>query len=244
MVAGSPRTFVSECGCREVQMEVNADSFAQLADELHAQETFVETLDALVLSAPALVGGDAAGVVLSRRGRYEVGPDTDGNSSKADRLQIDAGEGPALTAITVRRSVVAHDLPTDPRWPVWGPQVAELGYRSAIAIRLWTGNNTLGSLTFYAYRLRAFDSDDIAVAEIVSRHASIALASARHEESLAQAVDARKLVGQAQGILMERYQLDDRRAFDVLRRYSQAQNLRLNEVARILVATRRFPHEE
>ena len=225
-------------------MNSTADAFARLADELHAQPTFVETLDALVASAPALVGGDAAGVLLSRRGAYHVGPDTDGLSSKADALQIDTKEGPGLSAVKVRRSVLVHDVAADPRWPTWGPVAAELGYRSALAIRLWTQKVTLGSMNFYAHRLRAFDSDAVALAEIVSRHASIALASAQHEESLAQAVDARKLVGQAQGILMERYDLDDRRAFDVLRRYSQEKNIRLNNVARILVTTRRLPNED
>ena len=56
-----------------------------------------------------------------------------------------------------------------------------------------------------------------------------------------QAIDARKLIGQAQGILMERFALDDERAFEVLRRYSQNTNTKLNEVARILVHTRTLP---
>ena len=225
-------------------MDSTADAFAQLADELHAQETFVETIDALVASAPALVGSDAAGVLLTRRGRYRVGPDTDGQASKADMLQIQSGEGPGIAAITVRRAIVSHDLTAESRWPEWSASVADLGYRSAMAVRLWTDRSVLGSLNFYAHRLRAFSTDELALAKIIGRHASVALASARHEESLAQAVDARKLVGQAQGILMERYDLDDRRAFDVLRRYSQDHNVRLNEVARILVSTRRLPTEE
>jgi len=56
-----------------------------------------------------------------------------------------------------------------------------------------------------------------------------------------QAIDARKLIGQAQGILMERFDLDDERAFEVLRRYSQNTNTKLNEVARALVHTRTLP---
>jgi len=60
-------------------------------------------------------------------------------------------------------------------------------------------------------------------------------------EALAQAIDGRKLVGQAQGMLVERFQLDDGRAFDVLRRYSQTKNLKLTEVARLLVSTRQLP---
>jgi AmiR/NasT family two-component response regulator len=41
---------------------------------------------------------------------------------------------------------------------------------------------------------------------------------------------------------MERYDLDDAQAFDVLRRYSQTTNTKLNEVARQLVATRKLPN--
>lgn len=225
-------------------MNTVADEFSRLASELHEQDSFVETVDALVASAPAVVGGDAAGVLLSSRGRYQVGPDTDGSASRADELQAKVGEGPAVTAITVRRSVLVHDLEHDVRWPEWSPLSLELGFRSVISIRLWTEKFTLGALSIYAHRLRAFDADDVALAEILARHASIALASARQEETLALAVDARKLVGQAQGILMERYALDDRRAFDVLRRFSQQQNIRLNEVARILVATGQLPSED
>ena len=55
------------------------------------------------------------------------------------------------------------------------------------------------------------------------------------------ALDGRKLIGQAQGILMERHGLEEARAFEVLRRYSQDHNLKLRQVAEYLVATRRLP---
>ena len=55
------------------------------------------------------------------------------------------------------------------------------------------------------------------------------------------AMDSRHLIGQAQGILMERFQLDDAGAFAVLRRYSQDNNLKLHDVARLVVDTRRLP---
>jgi AmiR/NasT family two-component response regulator len=54
-------------------------------------------------------------------------------------------------------------------------------------------------------------------------------------------VDARKLVGQAMGILMERYDLDADRAFKVLQRYSQSTNTKLRDVAQQLIDTRRLP---
>lgn len=218
-------------------------TFAQLAHQLHDQGGFEETIDLLLESAPALVGTDCASILLVRHGRLvEAGPRTAEIATKADRFQVDVGEGPAFLAVNEEHSVLVHDSATDARWPRWGPSAAQLGLHSALSVRLWTNKHTLGAITFYASRVHAFDLDEVAIAEIIGRHASVALAAARQEESLTQAIDARKLVGQAQGILMERYDLDDAQAFDVLRRYSQTTNTKLNEVARRLVDTRKLPN--
>jgi AmiR/NasT family two-component response regulator len=64
---------------------------------------------------------------------------------------------------------------------------------------------------------------------------------ASDSENFSRALDSRKLIGQAQGILMERFHLDDTRAFEVLRRYSQDNNIKLRDVAQTIVDTRRLP---
>jgi AmiR/NasT family two-component response regulator len=67
--------------------------------------------------------------------------------------------------------------------------------------------------------------------------------SVRQRENLLTALDARTLIGQAQGILMERFGIDADRAFGVLRRYSQARNVKLRVVAEELVSQRSLPPE-
>jgi GAF domain-containing protein len=108
-------------------------------------------------------------------------------------------------------------------------------------VPLATSGGTVGVLGLYSAAPDAFDDDDEAVAQILARHASVAVASARREESLGQAVDARKLVGQAMGILMERYNVDGDRAFAILKRYSQDTNTKLRDVAQQLIDTRKLP---
>lgn len=101
----------------------------------------------------------------------------------------------------------------------------------------------MGSLNLYANEPKAFDEDDLDVAEIFGRHASIALATAREESGLRQAISARHVVGLAQGILMERYGLDAERAFSLLRRYSRHNNIKLRVVAERIISTGRLPEE-
>ena len=59
--------------------------------------------------------------------------------------------------------------------------------------------------------------------------------------NLTEALRTRELIGQAQGILMERERITADQAFDVLRRASQHMNIKLREVAETLVATGESP---
>jgi GAF domain-containing protein len=223
-------------------MESEADAFARLALELHDQRNLEKTLEKIVASAAAVVGCDYAGVLVTSKGnKFSAMTASHPIAEKADKLQAERHEGPGIAAIADGRTTLVTDTAEDLRWPHWATEMRNLHLRSVLAVRLWTSQSTLGALNLYACSPRWFDPDALAVAEILGRHASIALATAREEESLWQAIDARKLIGQAQGILMERFALDDERAFEVLRRYSQNTNTKLNEVARILVHTRNLP---
>jgi GAF domain-containing protein len=222
-----------------------ADRFARLAVELHDASGVDETIDAVVQFALQALNCSYAGVALSARGSQpEVAAVTDPVVADVFRPQLAAGSGPLVTAMLERITVLIRDTTTDLRWPEWASTVSALGVRSVLDVPLATGSGAgpVGVLGLYSPEPDAFGEDDEAIAHILARHASVALASARHEETLAQAVDARKLVGQAMGILMERFDLDGDRAFAILRRYSQDTNTKLRDVAQQLIDTRKLPH--
>jgi len=161
--------------------------------------------------------------------------------SELDQVQVECGEGPGSSLLAERSSVAVNDTLSDRRWERWAGKVAALGIRSVLTARLATGNTDVGTLNLFHSEPNAFDADDEAIASIFARHAAVALANARQAENLWLAIDARKLVGQAQGILMERFDLDADQAFAVLLRYSQHRNLKLRDVAQLLVTRRQLP---
>jgi len=221
--------------------ESAASAFAHLAVELHDATGVEETIDAVVQFALQALRCTYAGVALTARGsRPEIAAVTDPVVAEVYELQLGKQNGPLVTAMRERRPVLIRDTLADVRWPEWAAKVATLGVRSVLDVPLAT-SRTVGVLGLYSPDPDAFAADDEAVAHILARHASVALASARHEESLAQAIDARKLVGQAMGILMERFDMDADRAFAVLKRYSQDTNTKLRDVAQQLIDTRKLP---
>lgn len=222
--------------------EPNADQFADMAQELYQQPDIEHTLERIVQYAQEATACDEGGIMLLHgRNKVETAYVSDPKVAAADKLQMELNEGPCLRAMWDHDVFIIKDLATDSRWPAWGPKAAALGMSSMLAIRLFTPRRTVGALNLYAIQAGAFDDDDLDVADIFGRHASIALASAHEGEGLRDAIGARHMIGQAQGILMERYGLDSERSFMLLRRYSQHHNLKLRDVARMVVTNRQLP---
>lgn len=219
-----------------------ADDLAELSVELYDEEGLTDTLQRLLEYVLDALDCDGAGAVFVRgRGRFESAGATSPRIAALDLVGADCGQGPVLEALAERVVVQVGDALTEERWPHWAAEAADRGMRSMLCIPMLTEREVLGTLNLYSASPDRFDDDDRAVGEILCRHATVALGSARHVENLYRAIDARKLIGQAQGILMERYGLNADRAFAVLLRYSQHLNLKLRAVAELLVSTGRLP---
>ena len=110
------------------------------------------------------------------------------------------------------------------------------------SFRLFTRpDRTWGALNVYSTRPDAFTDEDVHQGQVIAAMAAVALARSINDVQLATALESRTVIGQAVGMLMERYGLDEGRAFDVLRRLSSQQNTKLRELAAQVVATRVLP---
>lgn len=223
--------------------DTDAGEFARMAVEMASQPDVDQTLDSIVQHALAATAAEGVGIlmIVPRSGPESVAS-SGSLARRADELQMRCQEGPCLQAIWSHDTFVVTDTASDDRWPTWEKGVHELGWQSVLGVRLFAGDKTLGALNLFAHDQDAFGGDDVEVAEIFGRHASIALNSAQVDDGLRIAISAKHLIGQAQGILMERYAIDADRAFAVLRRHSQDHNVRLRTVAERVIATRKLPN--
>ena len=120
-------------------------------------------------------------------------------------------------------------------------QAAELGVGSMMCFQLFVEGDQLGAMNLYARRPGAFDDDSAELGQMLAAHAAVALAGAEHEDNLRKGISNRDVIGQAKGILMERYKLTADQAFGVLARASQELNRKLVDVARELSDTGAVP---
>lgn len=199
-----------------------------------------EVLQAIADAAQVSLGDvDHVGVsVTHRQQRYVTRVWTDDVVIDLDALQRELGEGPCIDVVDsdVDTQVLRGDnIGADPRWPRYGPRAAAAGLRSQLGVRLGSGRSLLGALNLYSTSSDSISADSEALAQLLAIQAGIVLGRVVSEQDLRAALHTRTLIGQATGVVMERYGLSADRGFEYLIRVSQATNVKLRDVAAEIV---------
>jgi GAF domain-containing protein len=163
---------------------------------------------------------------------------TDPAARQLDQLQYDLQEGPCIDALldSGKAEVVVADMTREHRWPRYAQAAAGHGFRSQMGIEVFREGQSVGGLNLYAHGPDAFDGETRAVAEIFAVHAAVAMEKVRAVTSLTEALASRQKIGQAVGIVMHTYSVDESAAFSYLVRVSQTTNTKLREVAGRVIA--------
>jgi hypothetical protein len=167
-------------------------------------------------------------------GRLTTSAPTDDLLCDIDALQYELQEGPCYEAAVDTVHITAPDLENDSRFPRYAAAAVEQGLRAQAGIRLFETSDSNGALNLYSTRAGAF-TDLGTLGELFANQAATAIDYAINITQLEEAVRNRQLIGQAVGILMERYELSEDRAFAFLVRTSSTSNMKLRDVAREVV---------
>jgi len=220
-----------------------ARELAVVSGVLLTADTLADTLQLIASLAAVAVDGCHAAALCT-----DLNSPPDGTTSRLartlDELQHSLGEGPCHDARGGANDVFTDDFALEARWPTFAPLAVAAGVRSAVAYQLNSRGETHGALALYAEEPAAFTAPGRAVGAIFAAHAALALSKALARDGdrgeighLHSALRTREVIGQAQGILMERERMTADEAFTLLRRASQRLNVKLRDIAQELVDT-------
>jgi transcriptional regulator with GAF, ATPase, and Fis domain len=181
----------------------------------------VESADVLLVAGPDLFKSVAATSPLA----VEI-----------DDLQKGFREGPCLDAAVDSSIVMCNDLRDDSRWPRFSEAAVAAGVHSLMSFQLYTHNARMGALNLFGMKPDVFTAENEAIGAMLATHAATALIADDERLQFQSALASRDIIGQAKGMIMERFDVDAVRAFELLRRLSQNSNTRLASVAEVLVS--------
>lgn len=211
-----------------------AETFAGVARALAEYHADLQgALEKIVdLAVETLNACEFAGISLVEGGQITSPVCSNDIPRTLDKLQSETGEGPCIDAIKEHEVFQTGDLRNERRWPEFSRRAHdETGISSIVGLRLFVEKDTMGALNLYSTARDAFDASDVALGSVFAVHASVAMATARREESLEQKAQSRDVIGRAKGILMAQSAVTDDEAFELLKRASQRMNVKLRDIA-------------
>lgn len=209
----------------------------RIAGEMRAQsddtEAFLRSMTKYAVDA--VDQAEFATVTLVANGQIETPVIVGDLGGEADRLQQELGEGPCIRAAVDDVTIWIDDMTAETRWPRFTERAATLGLRSMACFCLYIDGEGFGALNLHSTRPYAFTEESRTIGELFAAHAATAFAAVKEKQQLHAALHTRDIIGQAKGMIMERYKLDATAAFALLARLSQDANIKLAEVAAQIV---------
>lgn len=190
------------------------------------------TLSRITDAAVEIVPGVTMASITIRHGdgRLETFAPTDDVLLDLDAKQYELQQGPCYETATDEAYVVSSNLAADSRWPDYTRAALAVGVKAQAGVGLFDAQQFQGALNLYSHDVGAFE-DIEPLSALFSHQAAVAISYAREISDLRQAISTRHAIGAAVGVVMERYQLSEERAFAFLARLSQDRNVKLREIA-------------
>ncbi|GAA1538363.1 GAF and ANTAR domain-containing protein [Streptomyces albidochromogenes] len=190
----------------------------------------------------AMEGADACSITMRRDGRLVTAAADSGGALELDLLQYEAEAGPCVCSMENGEENYVPDMLVERRWAPYPAAAAKRGARSVLATPLALNSHSLGALNLYSAKPDAF-VNHLETARRLSAQAAGAVAVAERIEQEAEAVNdlrtamlSRSVIDQAIGIVIARRRCTPDEAMAVLRRASQARNIKLRDLCHELVS--------
>lgn len=200
---------------------------------------------AVAVGVPGCAGGT---VELRREERLMLAASHSDLIALVDHEQA-LGEGPSAEALATGRDVLLHDVLRDTRWPRYAATAVRHGVRSTLALPVRIDGAIL-LLGLYAVRPGVFSPGSAGpLSALLTEHLTVALANISDYDhvltdaaQLQEALAGRSVIDQAKGIIMHASGCSAEAAFDELRRLSQHHQVKVADLARLLVTEHQNKH--
>ncbi len=218
--------------------------FVELADTLVTDFDVVEFLTMLADRCVELLHADQAGVLLAdAAGRLHSVASTDESAQVLDLFELQNQEGPCLDCFRHGEPLVNKSLgDPDVEWPLFATEATRLGFRTVHALPMRLRGDIIGAVNVFSTSAEDLPAEDAALGQALADVATIGLLQERSirealrlSEQLQSALNSRVVIEQAKGMLSERLTVPMDVAFQLLRRFSQNENIRLAVVAEALL---------
>ena len=185
-----------------------------------------------------VISADSCSIYLLDDQNYLVLKASTGLAADAiGHARLKLGEGLTGHAAKIGKPIAASHASHDPHFK-YLPETKETAFQSLLAAPLIARNEVIGAINVQTREDRAYSEDDIELLALIADIAAGELQKAMlYDEigGLKEALETRKLVERAKGILMKRHRIDEQDAFARIQHQARTSRRSMREVAEAII---------
>lgn len=142
-------------------------------------------------------------------------------------------------ALVNKKTMQWEDVTKESRFQ-YLPMAKRLGLKTLLSIPMIIGERPIGVINFYSVHSRHFSKTEIFFLEAIANQATLAIERtelADQAKKMEQALEERKYIEKAKGILMQKRNLSEKEAHELLRKTSMNTRKTMEELAKAILLT-------
>ncbi len=216
-------------------------SLVEMSSLIVSEKNLEETLNTLVSVVAKVMNYKICSIMLYDKEKEELVIKATQSLSEEYRNKPNVKIGQSVSGLAVKgkKIISVLDVTTDPLYKY--PEIAKKeGLKSMLAVPMTAKSKIIGVINVYTNTPHIFSDEEIKILSAVSNLAAIAIENAQLEEETLKAKDAletRKIIDRAKGILMANNNLTEEEAYNLIRKKAMSIAKPMKEVASAIILT-------
>ncbi len=221
------------------QLQAQISALREITRAISAAWSLDQILALITRKTAKVMDVDSCSIYLLDDGdEYLVLKATTGLATEAvGHARLKYGEGLTGSAVKLGKPIAASHASRDPRFKLL-PETKESIFQSLLAVPLISRGKVIGAMNVQTREGREYSEDEIELLSIIADVAAGELEKAvLYEEigGLKEALETRKLVERAKGILMKRHGISEQEAFSRIQQQARTSRKAMRQVAEAII---------
>lgn len=220
------------------------ETLSRLSSTITSDRYIEEILNLIVTMTAGMMNSTLCSIMLfdKKKGELKVVATQSLSQEYRRKAPIKIGESISGKTVLEKRPFAVLDVTTDPLYR-FSSLAKKEGFRSLLSVPMMIKNKVVGVLNSYTAEKHVFTQEETNLLQGVANQAAVAMENttlSKQSSALQEALETRKAVERAKGILMKQGNITEEEAFRLIQRQSMNHRKTMREVAEAVMLTARM----
>ncbi len=217
------------------------DTLSRLSSTITSDRYIEEILNLIVTMTASMMGTQICSIMLldKKMGELKIVATQSLSEEYRRKANVKIGESVSGRTVQEKRPIAVLDIANDALYHF--PELAKReNLVSLLSVPMMVKNRVVGVLNSYTAKKHAFSKEETDLLQVVANQAAVAIENTTLSEkssAMEEALETRKTVERAKGILMKQGKITEEDAFRLIQRQSMNNRKTMREVADAIILT-------